>query len=83
MEVIFSILRWIVNFVLAIISATLMGEFVGLVVVWFFGGPILDILAPMGLIGFKMWEIGAFLGFVGGFFKPQITNFSITQQKPS
>lgn len=48
---------------------TLFGAFGGWVVGWFFSDTILGVLAAFGLTGFKMWQIGAFLGFFGSFFK--------------
>lgn len=56
-----------------IIAGTLMGAFTGWVVGLFFGKTILGILASIGITGFKMWQIGAFLGFVGAFFKSNQT----------
>ncbi len=52
-----------------VLMNALMGAFVGWVVGLFFGKTILGILACIGISGFKMWQIGVFLGFVGGFFK--------------
>lgn len=50
------------------VLGAIVGWFVGL----FFGETILGIFAAMGITGFKMWQIGLFLGFVGGFFKQAI-----------
>lgn len=49
--------------------SSLMGAFTGWVVGLFFGKTILGILATLGIEGFKMWQIGATLGFIGSFFR--------------
>lgn len=51
------------------ILGTLVGAGVGTVVGWWFGSDLLPIFARLGLAGFSMWQLGAFLGFVGGFFR--------------
>jgi len=55
----------------------LIGVVFGWVTGWFFGGIILSILADIGITGYEMWQIGAFLGFVGSFFG-STTNFNNT-----
>lgn len=59
--------------VLVFLGITLLMPVLGAVVGWsvglLFGETILGIFAAMGITGFKMWQIGAFLGFVSGFFK--------------
>lgn len=50
--------------VLGPIVGAVSGWFVGL----FFGDTILGIFAALGLHGFTMSQIGAFLGFLGGLF---------------
>ena len=62
---------------LAAIAATVVGALVGLVVGWLFGGTILSFFAALGITGFKMWQIGASLGFAGSFFK----GYSISSKK--
>ena len=54
---------------LGCILGTLFGAFAGWVVGLIFGKTILSFFAALGITGFKMWQIGAVLGFVGGFFK--------------
>ena len=39
----------------------------------FFGEAILGILAQIGISGYSMWQIGAFIGFVASFFSKYIT----------
>lgn len=67
-------------FFLAVILTTLIGAFCGWVVGWFFGDTILGILASFGVKGFAMWQIGAFLGFVGGVFKSTTINKNVNQR---
>ena len=57
-----------------IILATLFGWFAGWVVGLFFSDMLLPIFAAIGLKGFTLAHIGAFLGFVGGFFKSHTVN---------
>ena len=58
--------------------------FVGLIFGWFIGlffeSTILGIFAQIGITGFSMWQIGAFLGFVGSFFG-STTYFNPKQQE--
>lgn len=49
---------------------------------WFFGETILGILAAIGIEGFKMWQIGAFLGFVGSFLRTLSFN-NMREQTPA
>lgn len=63
-------------FIIAALLNTLAGAFVGWVVGWFFTETILGIFAALGLKGFAMWQIGAFLGFFGSFFKTHVTQKS-------
>lgn len=50
------------------------GAFVGWVVGLFFTETIHAFLTAVGIntAGFAMWQIGASLGFIGGFFRPAI-----------
>lgn len=50
---------------------TLGGALTGWIVGWFFEDTLRSVLAGMGAetSGFAMWQLGAFLGFVGGFFR--------------
>jgi len=58
---------------LGVLLGTLVGIVVGWVVGWFFTPTILGIFAALGVEGFAMWQIGAFMGFVGGFLKTSVT----------
>lgn len=60
--------------VVVVLLSTIVGAFVGWLVGLFFGETILGIFACLGITGFKMWQIGAFLGFVSGFFRPSISS---------
>lgn len=51
--------------ILYVMFGAVAGWLVGLL----FSKTILGILAAIGISGFSMWQFGAFLGFVGGFFK--------------
>lgn len=51
------------------VLGVLLGAFSGWVVGLFFGNTILGVAASLGLQGFSMWQLGASLGFVGGFFR--------------
>ena len=48
---------------------TVLGALAGFVVGIFFGDTILGILSQLGVTGVAMWQVGAFLGFVGGYFR--------------
>ncbi len=61
-------LVWIILPVISTFFGAVIGWFVGL----FFGKAILGILACVGIKGFSMWQIGAALGFIGGFFTRKI-----------
>lgn len=53
--------------------ATLMGGFVGWLVGIFFGDTILGIFGQLGIHNVTMFQLGACLGFVGGFLKTKVT----------
>lgn len=55
---------------------TLIGACCGWVVGLFFGDTILGTFAQLGLHNVTMWQVGAFLGFVGGFFRTSVTSKS-------
>ncbi len=57
-----------------IILATLFGWFAGWVVGLFFSDMLLPIFAAIGLKGFTLAHIGAFLVLVVGFFKSHTVN---------
>lgn len=53
-----------------VILGTLFGAFSGLIVGWLFEDTIMRTLRGFGVdTNFTMWQLGATLGFVGGFFK--------------
>lgn len=62
-------LRGAVMFFIMVLISTLVGCITGWVVGIFFGDTILAFLACLGITGFKMWQIGAALGFIGSFFR--------------
>lgn len=55
------------------IVAVFFGAFSGWVVGIFFGGTILGLLEQVGIQDVYMWQVGAFLGFIGGFFKTNVS----------
>ena len=61
---------------LGCVLGTLCGAFAGWIVGLFFGKTILAFLATLGITGFNMWQIGAVLGFVGGFFRSSNVNIN-------
>ena len=60
-------------FCLLPILTVLVGAFSGWVVGWFFDETILGILSQIGISDVAMWQVGAFLGFVGGFLKTSVS----------
>ena len=54
----------------------------GWIIGWFFSETFLSILAQLGITGFSMWQIGAFLGFVGSFFSPIVRYNNQKVQQP-
>ncbi len=55
--------------VLSVLVTTLGGLVIGWVVGWFFSETILSFLGQLGINHLEMWQIGASLGFIGGFFR--------------
>ena len=49
------------------------GAFAGAVVGFFFDETSRSFLDALGMKELEMWQLGAMLGFVGGFFKPYTT----------
>ena len=70
-----TVLVAVIFFFLPAVGA-LMGAFSGWVVGLFFDETCALFLKLLGLSEVAMWEVGAFLGFVGGFFKSTQTNTS-------
>lgn len=57
----------------ACLVGTIFGAIGGWVVGIFFSETILGILAQLGVSGVSMWQLGAFLGFVGSFFRTRVS----------
>jgi len=78
-DAVFGAIAFVVALFLSIIAGALMGALVGLIVGWFFSGAINNTLIGFGVNTgtFQMWEFGALLGFVAGFFR---SNVSVTKQ---
>jgi predicted PurR-regulated permease PerM len=62
----------------AAIMGPLFGGLAGWIVGFFFTDPILDFLRRFGVntAGLTVWQIGAALGFIGGFFKATLSTSS-------
>jgi hypothetical protein len=75
------LLKFWALFFFGVVVSSLFGAFTGWCVGLIFGKTILGILATLGIEGFKMWQIGVFLGFVGGFFRT-LTSNDAPQQAP-
>lgn len=58
----------ILLFFTLILLRPLFGAILAVLVGIFFSGPILGTLAAFGVTGITMWQLGATLGFVSGFF---------------
>lgn len=56
-----------------VIFGTLFGSIAGWIVGMFFGDTILGIASQLGIKNVTMWQLGGFLGFVGGFLKTKVT----------
>lgn len=56
-----------------VVLGTLMGTVSGWIVGLLFGDTILGIASQLGIRNVSMWQLGAFLGFVGGFLKTKVT----------
>ena len=54
------------------LALTLLGLASAWIVGWFFTDTFLGIFAAIGITGFKMWQIGAVLGFFSSFFKSPV-----------
>lgn len=61
-------------FILCLVSS-IFGAAAGWVVGLFFSDAILGFMNRLGIdvVGLRMWEVGASLGFIGGFFKSSLT----------
>ncbi len=71
----YDVMKVIANLLLAafvIFWACIVRAFLGALTGWviglMFGDTILGFFAALGITGFKMWQIGLVLGFIGGFF---------------
>lgn len=54
------------------ILSTLAGGISAWLVGLFFEKTILGVLATLGIKGLTMFQVGAFLGFIAGFFRPAV-----------
>lgn len=58
---------------IAVLLGPVFGGLAGWVVGLLFESTILKVLAAFGVTGIEVWELGAFMGFVGGFLKTTTT----------
>lgn len=72
LEMVGSLVVTVVAFFLVAALSTLVGCFIGWVVGWVFPETFALALVKFGLTDFATWQIGAILGFVSAFFKPNI-----------
>ena len=56
-----------------VIFGTLLGGIAGWIVGIFFGDTILGIAQQIGIKNITMFQLGCFLGFIGGFLKTKVT----------
>ena len=56
-----------------VILGTLMGGIAGWVVGLIFGDTILGIASQLGIHNVTMFQLGSFMGFMGGFLKTKVT----------
>lgn len=75
-EIVGLVLTITTGLVVIVILGPLIGALSGLIVGIFFSTPILNTLSAFGVEGVSMWQLGATLGFVGGFFKTVVINGS-------
>lgn len=68
-----SVFLTLCGFFLLIIARTFFGALAGWIVGLVFGGTILGIVAQLGVHGIVMWQLGAFLAFVGGFLATKVS----------
>jgi len=73
MRILFSLLLSGVFIVFFTVFGTFMGAASGWIVGWFFADTILTFFSYIfgAAHGFQMWEIGAVMGFLSGFFRPR------------
>jgi hypothetical protein len=73
-----GLLAFAATVILLPLLGTLLGAFTGFVVGLFFEETILDFLHRAGVntIGLPLWQVGASMGFLGGFLKTTVTNNS-------
>ena len=79
------LLRWSYPVLIGVLMkmyVTLVGALFGLIIGWFAGDVMLAMFAKLGIVGFSMMQIGAFLGFVGSFFGSTMNLNDFRTQKP-
>jgi hypothetical protein len=62
----------VISSVMTVLS-TILGALSGWVVGFFYQDTMLDVFSQVGIHDVALWQIGAFLGFVGSFFGASIS----------
>ena len=74
-----NLFLFVITYVIYSMGVTLLGLCIGWIVGLFLGKTILEILACIGIKGFKMWQVGAILGFLASFFGRKWFNVDLSQ----
>jgi hypothetical protein len=72
-EVTTALVALVLIFITFPLVGVLFGAFSGWVVGWFFRETMAEFFGAFGLGSLSPWQIGAMLGFSGGFFKSSLT----------
>lgn len=77
-----AIIIFILAFIALLVLPTAIGALVGYVVSFFFNDTIMTVLSKITNINdLQLWQIGATIGFVGGFFKSHNFDKTIFKKK--
>lgn len=69
MVILLALAGFLALLMIAPVLSALVGALSGWAVGLFFSDTVLRLFAHLGVEGFEMWQIGLFLGFIGGFFR--------------
>ncbi len=62
----------VIGIFIGCVLGSIIGALSGWAVSFIFDETLTKVLAALGIKGLKLWEFGAFLGFVGGFLKTTV-----------